>query len=49
MNPQLFIGVIFFVVVLLMCGAAFSYIELERTRRKASATPSNSSDPMPES
>ena len=49
MNPQLFIGVIFLVVVLLMSGAAFSYIELERTRRKAIARRSNSSDPMPES
>jgi len=49
MNPQLFIGVIFLIVVLLMSGAAFSYIELERTRRKAIARRSNSSNPMPES
>jgi len=49
MNTQLFVGVIFLVVVLLMSGAAFSYLELERTRRNANARRSNSSEPMAES
>ena len=40
-NSELFVGVIFLVVVILMSGAAFSYVELERTRREASLRKDN--------